>query len=113
KPLEILVDKNPYNSEMDEIEYVYDGLSIYFYRKENKINYIYVKNSDYLSFRGVHVGDSIISIREEYPIDKVFSSGSLLAQYYTDDGTLRVFNIAFEVAGSSITSIILEVATDL
>lgn len=113
KPLEILVEKNPYNSEMDEIEYVYDGLSVYFYRKENKINYVYVRNSDYHTLRGVYVGDSVSSIKEKYPIDKIFPSGSLLAQYYIDDGTLRVFNIAFEVTNFSITSIILEVASDL
>ncbi len=113
KPLKINVNKNSFSSDNDEISYEYNGFSIYFYRKDAKVNYIYVTDTEYHSQRGIHVGDSIESVNEMYPIDKIFPSGSLLAQYYTEDGTLRVFNIAFETKNSSVTSIILEVASDL
>ncbi len=113
KPLQIKINRNQYDNNNDEFEYVYNGLKIYSYRKENKINYIYVTNASYHSPRGITVGDFAGVVKEIYPIDKIFPSGSILAQYYTEDGTLRVFNIAFEVKENKITSIIMEVASDL
>lgn len=113
KPLQVKVDKNPYDNNKDEIGYDYNDLKLYFYRKENKINYISVKANEYYSFRGIRVGDPISKVKANYNIEQIFPDGSLTLDYYTDDGTLRVFFIIFEVMDNLVSEIIFGVTTDL